>query len=43
METAAWVLVGFGSLAAVGTFVLFAGGALVAWIADMSRENGDEG
>jgi hypothetical protein len=41
--TALWVLVLFGSLAAVATFVWFTGGALVAWIADMQRERwGDE-
>jgi hypothetical protein len=34
--TALWVLVLFGSLAAVATFVWFTGGALVAWIADMA-------
>jgi hypothetical protein len=41
--TALWVLVLFGFMAAVATFVSFAGGALVAWIADMQRERwGDE-
>lgn len=43
MEAAGWVLVGFGAVAAVCTFVLFAGGALVAWIADMSQQRwGDD-
>ena len=40
MNTVLWVLALFGLLAAVCTFVAFAGGAMVAWIADMTTDRG---
>lgn len=42
MTTALWVLVIFSFLASLCTFVFFAGGALVALIADLSQRQDDE-